>query len=428
MNGILKTALLYLIFTLLIILPIQAQGLPTALPSEVGLCPERLDRIKTVMEKAIEDEQIAGSVTLIARHGKTAYYEAFGMMDIEENKPMRKDAIFRIASMSKGITSTAVMMLYEEGHFLLNDPVSKYIPEFKNPKVLVKNPAGDKEPYKLVPAKSEITIRQLLTHTSGIDYLFNETEYFADIYKEAGIFDGLTQIEGTIGDMVKKLAKLPLLFHPGEGHNYSLSVDVLGYFVEVISGKTLDEFFRERILNPLKMNDTHFFIPDEKLPRLASVYMVNKDGGLDKMPDEPVVVGHKIYSSTYPYKSTRTYYSGGAGLVSTASDYARFLQMIMNGGELDGVRLLSPTTVKFMTVGFRKRAAIGIGIKTDHYKNDELGDGTIGALGWGGFFYTDSRGDPQEDIICIFMSQLYPATGRDIKAKFRNLTFQAIVK
>ena len=176
------------------------------------------------------------------------------------------------------------------------------------------------------------------------------------------------------------------------------------------------------------MNDTHFFIPDEKLPRLASVYMLNKDGSLKKMPDEPVVVGHKIYSSTYQYKSMRTYYSGGAGLVSTASDYACFLQMILNGGELDGVRILSPKTVEFMTIGFRRRAAIGVGVKTDHYIYDELGSGTIGATGWGGFFYTDSRVDPREDMIFIFMAQLHPATGRDIKTKFRNLPYQAIVK
>lgn len=411
------------------VLSLAAQGLPVTTPEEAGLSPERLDRIKTIMEKAIEENQIAGSVALIARHGKTAYYKAFGMMDIEKKKPMQKDALFRIASMSKAITSTAVMMLYEEGKFLLNDPVSKYIPEFKNPKVLIDEPSTDGKPYTIVPAKREITIRHLLTHKSGLDYQFLNTKHMADIYKDAGISDGLTQTEGTIGDMVKKIAKLPLLFHPGEGHNYSLSVDVLGYFIEVVSGKTLDEFFRERIFNPLKMNDTYFYVPDEKLPRLASVYMLDKDGGLVKMPDdEPVVAGHKIYSSTFQYKSNRTYYSGGAGLVSTASDYTRFLQMILNGGELDGVRLLSPKTVEFMTIGFRRRAAIGVGVKTEHHEYDELGDGSIGATGWGGFFYTDSRVDPKEGMICVFMSQLHPATGRDIKSLFRNLVYQAIIK
>lgn len=429
MNILFRSMLYFAIILILTVTLTFGQGLPMTSPEDVGLSSERLNRVDAVIQKAIDEEQIAGVVALIARHGKVAYLKSFGKADIEENKPMKNDAIFRIASMSKAITSTAVMILYEEGRFLLNDPVSKYIPEFKNPKVLINEPSTDGKPYTIIPAKREITIRHLLNHTSGISYLFDGREYIADIYKEAGISDGLRETEETIGDMVKKLARLPLAHQPGEVYDYSLSIDVLGYFVEVISGMTLDEFFRERIFKPLKMNDTYFFLPREKVSRLASVYRPSKDGGLEKLPEGIVVYDYVEYSSSYQIGPPRKHYSGGAGLVSTAMDYARFLQAMLNGGELDGERILSPKTVEFMTLpSMNSDITIGFGVKGEHKVTDELGTGSIGRFKWGGFFYTDFQADPVEDMLFVFMAQLHPATGRDIMLKFRNMPYQAIVK
>ena len=256
-----------------------AQDIPTGKPESLGLSSERLERIGTVVQRDIDDKRIAGAVTLVIRHGHVAWFKSQGMMDREAGKPMRPDAMFRICSMTKPITSVAVMMLYEEGRFLLDDPVSKYLPEFKNPKVLVKPATG--APYS-IPATKEITIRDLLRHTSGITYNWNDD--LGPMYESAGVASGLLQYDGTIGDSVKKLAGVPLLFNPGDRFEYSLSVDVLGRLVEVVSGKPLDEFFRTRIFEPLGMKDTYFFPPDNKLDRLATAYTYYPDKGLNRFP------------------------------------------------------------------------------------------------------------------------------------------------
>ena len=237
----------------------MAQDIPSAKPESVGLSSERLDRIGMLVQHSIDDKQIAGAVTMVVRHGRVAWYKAQGMMDREAGKAMRPDAMFRICSMTKPITSVAVMMLYEEGRFQLDEPVSKYLPEFKNPKVLVKPASGP--PYS-IPATREITIRDLLRHTSGLTYHWNEA--LGKMYNDANVASGLLQYEGTIGDSVKRMAALPLLFNPGERWEYSLGVDVLGRSVEVISGMPLDEFFRVRIFEPLGMKDTYFYPPDNK--------------------------------------------------------------------------------------------------------------------------------------------------------------------
>src|SRR5436309_14196681 len=244
----------------------------TAAPEDVGLSSERLERIGGTIQKSVDDGRIAGATSLVARHGRIAYFKAFGMADRDAKKPMRTDSLFRICSMSKPITSVAVMMLYEEGRFTLNEPVSDFIPEFKNVKVLDPPYPQDKTspPGATVAAKRPITIRHLLTHTSGLTYHWNDRVGRA--YVEAGIGAGLLQQEGTIGDGVKKLARIPLLFQPGDAWEYSLADDVLGYLVEVVSGMPLDEFFRQRIFQPLGMKDTAFFLPDEKVPRLATAY------------------------------------------------------------------------------------------------------------------------------------------------------------
>ena len=417
---------------------VSGQGIPTAAPAAVGLSAERLTRIDRVVEDAIDRKQIAGAVALISRRGKVAYFNRFGMMDIEAGKLMRRDAIFRIASMTKAITSVGVMMLAEEGRFLLNDPISEYLPEFKDMKVLV--PAAEGEladpPFELVPAEGEITIRHLLTHTSGITYGLFGLEHFTDLYREAGISDGLTRTEGTVGEMVEKLAKLPLMHNPGEKWSYGLSTDVLGRLIEVASGMPFDEFLRDRLFRPLGMSDTHFFLPSYKVSRLAAVYAPheNSEGGITKLPEETVQTGAAIYSSTYPYQQgPRTYLSGGAGLSSTTSDYWQFLQMILNGGEFLGQRILSRKTVEMMTVNhigdlraFRESDGFGLGCAV-HLGPGESGRyGSPGDFSWGGFFSTSFWVDPKEELIGIFMMQIYPNDHLDVHEKFRSLAYQSI--
>lgn len=402
---------------------ISAQTLPVVNPAAVGLSQERLNRIGTVMNTYISDGKMPGMVTMVLRHGKMAYYEAFGMMDIESGKKMTKDAIFRIASMSKAVTSTAVMMLYEEGHFLLSDPVSKYIPEFKNPKVATR--AAGSDSIILVPAKSEITIRELLNHTSGISY---GEGVQAEYYRKNGMTVGLTPTDGTIGEMIRKLAKLPLISQPGEEFHYGMSIDVLGYLIEVVSKMPFDEFLRKRIFEPLKMGDTWFSLPGEKFPRLAALYKLGPDSRLT------------LATGYFPYPKEQKYFSGGAGLVSTASDYSRFAQMLLNNGELDGKRLLSRKTIELMTSnsignitvsdafrrnGLGDKFGYGFGIRTERGVFDE--NETLGIYGWDGAFYTRFWVDPKEDMVGIFLSQVDNNWNEKLINIFRVLVYQSII-
>jgi CubicO group peptidase (beta-lactamase class C family) len=403
-----------------------AQQLPTAKPESVGLSSERLDRIATSVQHAIDEKRIAGAVTLVARHGRVAWLKAQGMMDREASTPMRTDAIFRICSMSKPITSLAVMMLYEEGNFLLDDPVSKYIPEFRNPKVLVKPPSG---PTYTIPATKEITIRNLLTHTSGLTYTWNHD--LGQMYKDAKVADGLVQYDGTIGDSAKHLAGLPLLFNPGDHWEYSLGIDVLGYLVEVISGKTFDEFLRTRVLEPLGMKDTYFYVPEEKVNRLATAYTWYPDKGLNRFPDTPIVEGTFSYSADYPYRGPKKLYSGGAGLCSTAEDYARFCQLMLDGGKAGNTHLLSRKSVELMTQDrlgkMSPDQAFGLGFGVNGVKTPLSELGSPGEYNWGGFFYTAFSIDPKEQMITVFMAQLHPDSGRDLQGLFHTLAYQAII-
>jgi CubicO group peptidase (beta-lactamase class C family) len=403
-----------------------AQELPMAKPESVGLSSERLERISTVVQRRIDEKKIAGAVTLVARRGHIAWFKAQGMMDREAGKPMRNDAIFRICSMTKPITSLAVMMLYEEGFFLLDDPISKYIPEFKNPKVLVKPASG--QPYT-IPATNEITIRNLLTHTSGLTYNWNPD--LGPMYTAANVAHGLLAYDGTIQDSVKRLAGMPLLFNPGERFEYSLGVDVLGYLVEVVSGKTLNEFFRTRIFEPLGMKDTYFYVPDNKVGQLATAYTWYPEKGLGRFPDAPIVEGPFSYSADYPYRGPKKLYSGGGGLCSTAADYARFCQMMLDGGKAGSTRLISRKSVELMTEDHLGKAGpdqgFGLGFGVDGVKSplDELG--SPGEYTWGGFFYTAFVIDPKEQMITIFMAQLHPAGDLNLDRMFHTLAYQAIV-
>jgi CubicO group peptidase (beta-lactamase class C family) len=402
-------------------LPIFAQK-----PESVGLSSERLEKITTLVQHGIDEKRIAGAVTLVARRGQVAWLKAQGMMDREAQKPMRTDAIFRICSMSKAITSLAVMMLYEDGDFQLDDPVSKFIPEFKNPKVLVKSASGA---TYTIPATKEITIRNLLTHTSGITYTWNPD--LGPMYKEAKVADGLIQYDGAIEDSVKHLAGLPLLFNPGERFEYSLGVDVLGYLVEVISHKTFYEFLRSRIFDPIGMKDTYFFIPDNKQDRLATAYTWYPGKGLARFPDTPIVEGPFSYSADYPVRGPKKLYSGGAGLCSTAEDYARFCQLMLDNGKTGDKRLLSRKTVELMThdqlgkIGGDQAFGLGFGINGTKGPLAEIG--SPGEYNWGGFFYTAFTIDPKEQMITIFMAQMHPDSGRDLEGLFHTLAYQAII-
>ncbi len=402
------------------------QGLPTTSPESVGLSAQRLERIGTLMQKNIEAGRLAGTVTLVARHGKAAWFRAQGSIDREAGKAMPLDAIFRICSMSKPITSTAVMMLYEEGRFLLNDPVSKYIPEFKHMKVLAKTPSG--ETYT-IPASREITIKHLLTHTSGLTYQWNAD--LGERYRVANVAHGLLQYDGTIGDSIRALAGLPLLFNPGDKFEYSLSIDTLGYLVEVVSGMPLDQFFKSRIFEPLGMKDTCFFVPPEKVARLATAYTWYDGKGLQRFPEKPIVEGAFSYSADYPYRGPKKLFAGGAGLCSTAQDYARFCQMILNGGTLDGTRLLSRKTVELMThdqlgkISPDSGFGLGFGVNGAKAPLEEVG--SPGSFGWGGFFYTEFVIDPKEELIAVFMAQLHPTGDLNINQIFEALAFQSIV-
>jgi CubicO group peptidase (beta-lactamase class C family) len=403
-----------------------AQGSSTAKPESVGLSSERLERIGKAVERSIDDKRIAGAVTLVVRRGQVAWLRAQGMQDREAAKPMRPDTIFRICSMSKPITSAAVMILYEEGHFLLGDPVSRFLPEFKNPKVLVKPATG--ETYT-IPAAREITIRDLLRHTSGLTYHWN-----ADLgqrYKDANVAHGLLPYDGTIGDAVQRLAQLPLLFSPGDRFEYSLGVDVLGRLVEVVSGEPLDEFLRTRFFEPLGMEDTSFFPPEDKLDRLAAAYTYYAGRGLSRFPDTPITEGPFAYSADYPYRGAKKLFSGGAGLTSTAADYARFCQMMLEGGKLGGVRILGRKSVELMThdqLGkIAPDQAFGLGFGVEGVKSPLSELGTPGEFNWGGFFYTAFSVDPQEQMIVIFMGQLHPTGDLTLDGQVHELAYQAIV-
>lgn len=401
------------------------QSLQTAKPEELGLSTERLENIDKIMQKYVDEKRLSGGVAIVVRDGKVGYLKAFGLADIEQDVKMQPDNLFRIASMTKAVTSVAVMMLYEEGHFLLSDPISKFIPEFKNPQVIVTNPDST------VPAKKEIAIRNLLNHTSGITYQWNEK--LGQKYFDAGITHGLIQDEGTIGDMVKKLAKMPLLFHPGEQYHYGLNVDVLGYLVEVVSGKTLDQFFKQRIFAPLGMNDTYFYVPKEKVKRLAAVYNVEKDGSLKKLDKDKIGEPPMVYSADYPFNGPSSFFAGGAGLSSTALDYATFCQMVINYGELNGTRLLSRKTVDLMisnSLGDLSIDSVGNKFGLGFSIRQELGTGELGSVGeygWGGFWNTTFSIDPEENMIFVFMSQLNPGHSVDLGGRVKVLAYQAII-
>lgn len=400
--------------------------LTEASPESVGISSERLARIDQMCADAVKNGDLPGIVSLITRNGKIVHWKAYGMADNQSGRALKRDDIFRIASQSKAITSTAVMMLWEDGKFQLDDPISKYIPEFKNPQVLKSFRYSDTT-YTTEPAKSEITIRHLITHTSGIGYgIIDGNEQIKMIYAKAGVTDLFTTEKITIAESVKKLAKLPLHHNPGEKFTYSEGLDVLGYFIEIVSGMPFDQFLKSHIFDPLGMNDTRFYQPEEKAGRLVAVQQ-KTDGKWTKYPVT-------FYDTDYPVKGAKSFFSGGAGLSSTAKDYATFLQMYLNGGELNGVRLLSRTTIEAIMGnqigniwGENPDKVYGLAFSVLTRKGEEKGGlSSEGTFDWGGYFNTQYFADPKEKVIGILMKQTQGPVNDETGWKFRQLVGQSI--
>ena len=397
-------------------------------PESVGMSSERMTRMDNIFQNAINNKDVPGVAAIVIRNGKIIYHKAFGMADNQSNRALKKDDIFRIASMTKAITSTAVMMLWEEGKFQLDDPISKYIPEFKNP-TLLKSFTFRDTTYTTEPAKNEITIRHLLTHTSGLGYgVIDGDEKFKAMYKKVGITDLFTTEPIKISESVKKLAKLPLHHNPGEKYVYSEGLDVLGYFIEVVSGMTFEEFLRKRMFEPLGMLDTYFYLPDNKISRLVSVQKNSKDGGFERFPVT-------FYDPDYPIKGAKTFFSGGAGLSSTAKDYATFLQMYLNGGESVGKRYLSRTTIDAIlsdqigTLFGGEKGDSFYGLAFGVLKangEDKGGMASEGTFTWGGYFNTNYFADPKEKIIGVIMKQTQQTKGDNLTNTFRQMIYQAL--
>ncbi len=411
--------------SLLIISSLLATGqtLVPGKPTENGMSPERLTRIDQVINDYVSKKQIPGAVVFIARNGKIVYHKAFGYSDAEKQTPLRKDDIFRIASQTKAITSLAVMMLFEEGKFLLDEPISKYIPEFRNPRVMTNLNWSDSS-YTTIPAKGEVTIRQLLTHTSGIDYASIGSQEFKAIYAKAKVPSGIGNDNMVLSDKIKILGGLPLKHQPGEAYTYGLNSDVLGYLVEVVSGMSFDQFLRTRIFQPLGMNDTYFYLPKEKHARLVSLYQ-SKNGVLVK-------VANSAYDGVNPDYPTLAgkYFSGGAGLSSTVEDYGKFLQLFLNKGEYNGVRLLSRKTVELMLTNqiqppLTNQFGLGFGLETE--KNDYQSIYSVGSFSWGGAFNTHYWADPKEKLVGMIFTNMYNTPYWNIGDRFNILTYQAII-
>lgn len=404
----------------------KSPPLTEAVPESAGISAQRLTLIDSMCMQNVRNGNLPGIVALVARNGKIIHWKAYGMADNQAGRMLKRDDIFRIASQSKAITSTAVMMLWEQGRFQLDDPISKYIPEFRNPQVLKDFHYSDTS-YTTIPARSEITIRQLLTHTSGIGYgVIDGDERMKMIYEKAGITDLFTTEKITIGESVRKLARLPLHHEPGEKYTYSEGLDVLGYFIEIVSGMPFDIFLKTRIFDPLGMNDTRFYLPAASAGRLVAVQQKNKNGEWERYPVT-------FYDPDYPVKGARSFFSGGAGLSSTARDYAVFLQMYLNGGEYNGMRLLSRTTVASIMGNQTgtlwgvpdKYYGLAFGVVTQQGQN-KGGIGSVGTFDWGGYFNTQYFADPKEKIIGVIMKQTQGDVDDNTGWMFRQLVGQSV--
>lgn len=429
-------ALGYLAVLMMVLTPLaSSKDLPTVRPEIVGMSSERLARIKPLLQRYVDEGKVAGIQTLIARKGKIVHFEQVGKLDLDTHSALREDSLFRIYSMTKPITTTAAMILYEEGKLQLDDPVEKYLPAFKNKKVLVDG--------ELVDATHAITIRELMSHTAGLTYgifgnsvidqkyrvaMFGEGHQFS--FNNTTINADASKIK-TLDDLVSAIGPIPLQYQPGTQWVYSLSVDILGAVVEKVSGQSLDVFMLERLFKPLRMNDTFFEVPKEKLQRFGTLQAKDAGGKL-MVIDRP---------KTSDFANNVTFFSGGGGLVSSAMDYLRYSQMMLNGGELDGIRILSPTTIDLMTrdqltqsarLGYDPRPGImgdvsfglGFGLAV---KAPRVRSGSKGSYRWAGIAGTDFWIDPKEDLTAMILVQMmgYPPALRN---EFKTLVYQAITE
>ena len=403
---------------------------PDTLP---GLDPERLARLDAALESYVEAGTLPGAVALVAHRGEIAYHKAFGYRDREADDPLETDDIFRIASQSKAVVSVAIMMLQDEGRLLISDPVGRHLPEYLETTVATANPDGT---YEVVPARAPVTIRHLLTQTAGITYGGGTA---ASEWAEAEITGWyFAHRDEPIRETVRRMASLPFEAHPGDYWVYGYATDILGAVVEVASGIPLDEFLETRIFEPLGMTDTHFYLPPEKRDRLTVVYSAD-NGGLARAPDPGGMVGQGAYVD-----GPRMSFSGGAGLLSTASDYGRFLQMLLNGGKLRDAHILSPKSVELMTVdhlggmlvrdlndasavfGAERGVGFGLGFRVVEDVGAHGVPGSEGVYGWGGAYHSSYWVDPKEELVVVYLAQLIPAGNLDDHAKFRALVYQAI--
>lgn len=409
--------------------PVHPVITQATMPEAAGFSTERLKRIDTMLQGYVNNERVNGVVALLIRNGKIAYYKGFGYDDVEAKTPMKRDAIFRIASQTKAITSVAVMMLFEEGKYQLDDPISRYIPEFKSPKVVDKFNKADSS-YTTVPARREITIRDLLTHTSGIGYAQIGSEQERIIYHKAGVFGGIGVDKIKLADQMKLLAKQPLMHQPGERWSYGLNTDVLGYLVEVTSGMSLDEFFRKRIFEPLGMKDTYFYLPKQKQDRLVQLYSEDRTTKKVVKMEPTIQIGADKFFRDFP-KMDGTHYSGGGGLSSTVYDYAIFLQMLLNGGEYNGKRILSRNSVRMMTMDqvgslFGGPNDFGLGVEVITTKGSANQIWQEGSFQWGGMFATSYWVDPKEKLVALIYRNVYPTSLGAIVDRFRTMSYAAI--
>ncbi len=401
--------------------PVQApRDLARVAPEAVGMSSDRLERLDSAMQGLVDDGLLAGITTMISRQGKIAHFGTFGHQNIEDGVEMSEDTIFRIYSMTKPITGVALMILYEEGKFRLSDPVHRYIPEFEG-LVVAKEDGPNGQPIT-EPADHPMTIRELMAHTAGLSYgIFSQSQVDA-LYNEANVLDN----NSTLKDMIDKLSKIPLRQQPGSMWHYSVAVDVQGYLVEVLSGQKFDEFLNERVFGPLGMNDTAFHVAADKADRFSQVYTHDADGNL---------MAQEGFGGRRDYLDPPNFLSGGGGLVSTTMDYMRFSQMLLNGGELDGVRILAPSTVKLMHLNHLPRElkemspGTGFGLDFAVVLDSVAADGiSKGEYYWGGAAGTWFWIDPREDLVFVGMIQHFGPRRPDVRSLSRRLTYQAILE
>lgn len=383
----------------------------------------RLARIDTLVDTYIRNGWIKGAVTLVVKDNRLVQYKGYGYADAEAGRPMLPDELFRIASQTKAIVSTGLMTLWEEGKFTLDEPISHFMPAFAHMTVLDKFNADST--YTTVPAKREITFRDLLTHTSGLDYPGIGSPPMKAIYAKAGISSGLGIIDADLKERMNALAALPLVHQPGEQWQYGLSVDLIGCLIEVISGKDLETFLRERLFEPLGMKDTYFNVPASKAGRLSVVYAEDDQHRVVRWDKDKTGI-----DPAYPLARKR-YFSGGAGLTSTALDYAIFLQMMLNKGVYSGVRVLAPRTVELMTSGqldflFNGVDNFGLGFEVTSAHAAARGPRNEGSFSWGGFFGTTYWADPKAKMVCLIMTQQTPNSHGDLATKFEQVVYQSL--